>query len=85
VHSAAFGKLKEELQKLRLEQDLEAERIEKSDLKAVLNASHLAHQNPIINHQPTAGNSKIGSSKSPRRVLSIRKKSLPELDVCKHK
>jgi hypothetical protein len=90
VNSVAFDKLQEELQKLRLEhaelqRDLEAERIEKKDLKAELNASRLAHQNPIINHQPTAGNSNIGRSRSLRRVLSIRKKKLPESDACKDK
>lgn len=59
VDSAAFDKLQEELQQLRLERielqrELEAERIEKRDLKAELNASRLAHQNPIINYLPTA-------------------------------
>ncbi|KAL7494339.1 hypothetical protein ACHAWT_003096 [Skeletonema menzelii] len=58
VDSEAFDKLRHELQQLRLEhielqRDLDTERTEKRDLRAELNASRLAHQNPIINYQPT--------------------------------
>jgi chromosome segregation ATPase len=59
VDSSAFAKLQEEFQRLRLEhtelqRDLDAERTEKRELTAELNATRLAHQNPIINYQPTA-------------------------------
>ena len=58
VDSEAFDKLQHELQQLRLEhielqRNLDTEKIEKRDLRAELNASRLAHQNPIINYQPT--------------------------------
>lgn len=51
--------LQEEVQRLRLQhtelqRDLDAERTEKRELTAELNATRLAHQNPIINYQPTA-------------------------------
>lgn len=59
MDSSAFAKLQEEFQRLRLEhtelqRDLDAERTEKRELTAELNATRLAHQNPIINYQPTA-------------------------------
>lgn len=58
VDSEAFDKLQHELQQLRqehidLQRDLDTERTEKRDLRAELNASRLAHQNPIIDYQPT--------------------------------
>ena len=67
VDSVAFEKIQEELEQLRstntkLQRSLEVERNEKKDLKAALNASRLAHQNPIINYQPTGesdGSSRI--------------------------
>eukprot|EP00984_Skeletonema_dohrnii_P015983 scaffold7010_cov111-Skeletonema_dohrnii-CCMP3373.AAC.4 len=75
VDSAAFDKLQQELQQLRLEhtelqRDLDTERTEKRDLKAALNASRLAHQNPIINYQPTAESEGSPRTEELERIIS---------------
>jgi len=75
VDSAAFDKLQQELQQLRLEhtelqRDIDTERTEKRDLKAALNASRLAHQNPIINYQPTAESEGSPRAEELERIIS---------------